>query len=116
CGGGRFDPDVAAQLLSWLKADPELRQGLAALLDDPAAATSSAATPKTAASTPETNAAEAILTFWYVGYYGGKPIPDRWQAYDQLVTWQAMYTLPFAECKEWGAWSQPPNTEPAVIG
>jgi hypothetical protein len=122
CGGGRFDPAVAGQLLGWLNDDPALQRGLAELLADPAAAGSSslpATPPAGAGDAPATDAAaaaEAILLFWYVGYFGGDPIPGRSAAYGELVAWQAMYTRPIAQCKEFGGWSQPPNTEPVVLG
>jgi hypothetical protein len=118
CGGGRFDPDAAAQLLGWLNDDPGLRRGLAELLTNPSAASATIAALPAAGDVARDaeSAAEAILLFWYVGYFKGNPVPDRGLVYGELVAWQAMYTLPFAECKEFGGWSQAPNTEPAVLG
>jgi hypothetical protein len=52
--------------------------------------------------------------FWYAGYFQGQPIPNRAAAYDQLLAWQAMYTAPWAECKVYGAWADPPATAPQV--
>lgn len=102
CGGGRFDPNRAAALLQLLDADPGLKRGLAELLTPPPA---TPAAPSANAQATE----EAILLYWYVGTFGGKPVPDRATAYYTLTAWQAMYAPPYAVCKAFGAWSDPPK-------
>lgn len=118
CGGGDFAPPMATQLLNLMSGDAALSRGLDALLATPALAmTPPPATPAAdSAASEAAAAAEAILIYWYVGYFGGNPIPDRSQAYDSLVAWQAMYTAPFAVCKEFGGWADPPQTRPVVLG
>ncbi|MFN8590883.1 MAG: sugar dehydrogenase complex small subunit [Thermomicrobiales bacterium] len=117
CGGGAFDQGMAAQLLGWMNEDRQLREGLATLLAEPDAIPTPLAGGKASAETEAaTLAADAILLYWYTGYFKGKPIPDRGLAYTRLVAWQAMYTPPFAECKEFGGWADPPNTEPIILG
>lgn len=119
-GGGRFDTGMAKQLLGWMNADAVLRRGLDELLKYPAVALGArTASPEAGnrSSPSEIDAAvNAILTFWFVGYFNGEPIPGRSEAYDGLLAWQAMYTEPVATCKEFGGWAQPPNTEPVVLG
>jgi Membrane bound FAD containing D-sorbitol dehydrogenase len=109
CGGGNFDTAQAATLLSLMSKDTHLSNGLAELL----ATTTTAATP--APVSDDAKAAEqAILLFWYTGYFNGDPLPDHAAIYDQLLAWQAMYTAPWAVCKVYGAWADPPATAPQV--
>jgi hypothetical protein len=109
CGGGNFDPTQAATLLSLLSKDAKLSNGLAEL----AATAKTAATPVPASADAKA-AEQAILLFWFTGYWNDEPLPDHAATYDQLLAWQAMYTPPWAVCKVYGAWADPPATTPQV--
>ena len=111
CGGGNFDAGQAATLFSLISKDAKLSNGLAEL----EATAKTAATP-TAGSADAKAAEQAILLFWYTGYFNGEPLPDHAATYDQLLAWQAMYTPPWAVCKVYGAWADPPATTPQVPG
>jgi hypothetical protein len=109
CGGGNFDANQSATLLQLISKDANLSNGLAELQ----ATTRTAATP--ASLSADAKAAEqAILLFWYTGYFNGEPLPNHSATYDQLLAWQAMYTPPWAVCKVYGAWADPPATAPQV--
>jgi hypothetical protein len=107
-GGGTFDPDRGAMLYRFLTSDPELAAGLADLMASPPAEGAPIGSPQAQAT------AKAILIFWYVGAFADKPVPDRSTAYYGLTAWQAMYTPPWAVCKAFGGWADPPRTEPLV--
>jgi hypothetical protein len=107
CGGGNFDPTQAATLLGLMSKDAKLTRGLAEL------ETASTATP--APVLADAKAAEqAILLFWYTGYFNDEPLPNHAAIYDNLLAWQSMYTPPWAVCKLYGAWADPPATTPQV--
>ncbi len=109
CGGGNFDPNQAETLLSLISKDANLSNGLAEL----ETTVKTAATP--APLSADAKAAEqAILLFWFTGYFNGEPLPNHAATYDQLLAWQAMYTPPWAVCKVYGAWADPPATTPQV--
>jgi Membrane bound FAD containing D-sorbitol dehydrogenase len=108
CGGGNFDPDRGTLLLQLLSSDPSLAAGLDELLASPPVEGTPVA-PQGAQAT-----AQAILVYWYVGAFDGDPVPDRSTAYYGLTAWQAMYTPPFAVCKAYGAWADPPQEKPLV--
>lgn len=111
CGGGTFDPTQATILLELLAADPDLSRGFIDLrLEPPVAGTTPAHSDQAAA------AMRAILRFWYVGEFAGKPVANRAAVYGQLTAWQAMYTPPYAVCKAFGAWAEAPDDQPAQPG
>jgi hypothetical protein len=118
CGGGNFDSARATSLLGLLDADPALAQGLAELLAsppvDPAGSATPPAAPTSVPSSRAQAAAQAILVYWYVGVFNGDPVADRATAYYGLTAWQAMYTPPFAVCKLFGGWADPPASNPLV--
>ena len=114
CGGGHFDRDRAATLLSVLTGDETLNAGLRDLLTNPNTGARTEATPS--ASSAAQSAAETILLYWYTGYLNDEPVADRSTMYYQLTTWQAMYTPSFAVCKLFGGWSEVPATVPLVPG
>jgi hypothetical protein len=108
CGGGNLDPDRVAMLYRYLTSDPELAAGLDELLASPPTEGAPIGSPHAHAT------AKAILIFWYVGALDGKPVSDRSTAYYGLTAWQAMYTPPWAICKAFGGWADPPRTGPLV--
>jgi hypothetical protein len=110
CGGGTFDPDRGTLLAQFLAGDPDLAAGLDDLLASPP--TEGASLGSARAQTT----AQAILIYWYVGAVDSNPVPDRSTAYYRLTAWQAMYTPPWAVCKAFGAWTEPPRTDPLVAG
>jgi hypothetical protein len=109
CGGGNFDTKQAATLLQVLSKDARLSSGLAEL----ETTAKTAATPAPASADAKA-AEEAILLYWYTGYFNDQPLPDHAATYDQLLAWQAMYTPAWAVCKVYGAWADPPATTPQV--
>lgn len=108
CGGGNLDPDRGAMLAQLLAGDPDLAAGLDELLASPPAEGKPLGSPKAEAT------AQAILFFWYAGEFKDAPVPDRSTAYYGLTAWQAMYTPPWAVCKAFGGWTDPPRTDPLV--
>jgi hypothetical protein len=108
CGGGNFDPDRGTLLLQLLSSDPSLAAGLDELL----ASAPVEGTP--VASSPAQATAQAILVYWYVGAFDGNPVSNRSTVYYELTAWQAMYTPPFAVCKAFGGWADPPQEKPLV--
>lgn len=51
--------------------------------------------------------ARSIMTFWYVGMYGGEPSPDREERYFSLAAWQTVpYVTMLTVCKDFGYWAQ----------
>jgi hypothetical protein len=118
CGGGNFDSGRATTLLGLLDGDTDLEQGLDELLAappvDPATATTPPAAPTAVPSSQAQTAMQAILLFWYVDTFKGDPVADRSTAYYGLTSWQSMYTPPFAVCKVFGGWANPPSLTPLV--
>jgi hypothetical protein len=101
-GGGRIDPDRAAQFLELNDADPDDKALLDAMLAlDPA---------KVAAAPAEHPYASAILLYWYLGEYKGAAVPGRESFLYSLSSWQAVkYTSSTSICKRFGDWAEAPK-------
>lgn len=100
-GGGRIDPDRAAQFLELNDADPRRADALGALLAmDPATVvTDHAADPLV----------KPILHFWYRGVYDDQPVAGRDTFWYGLSAWQAVkYTSSTSICKIFGDWADLP--------
>jgi hypothetical protein len=108
CGGGTFDADRSAMLARFLAADPDLAIGLDELLESSPIGGGSLGSERAEMT------ARAILIYWYVGSFRDAPVPDRPTAYYQLTAWQAMYTPPWAVCRVFGGWADPPGSDPLV--
>jgi hypothetical protein len=101
-GGGRIDPNRAAQYMELNDADPDDKALLDQLLTvDPA---NVAATP---AAHPM---ATPILLYWYLGEHKGVAVPERDTFWYGLSSWQAVkYTSSTSICKRFGDWAEAPK-------
>jgi hypothetical protein len=100
-GGGRLDPERAAQFLQLNDADPDRAAALDALLAlDPATAV---------AEGVQASPVKPILHFWYRGVFDGQPVPDRETFWYGLSSWQSVrYTSSTSICKRFGDWAEAP--------
>lgn len=110
-GGGNLNAEFGQQLLDLLSKDPTRLQGLKELL----VTESNAATP-TPSSPAAKQVATDILSYWYLGEFDGKPVPNRQGLYFGLASWQTVpYITIQSVCKGFGYWAQPVpvNTKPS---
>lgn len=100
-GGGRIDPNRAAQFLELNDADPQRADALGALLGmDPATVVSDQA---------DDPLVKPILHFWYRGVYDDQPVAGRDTFWYGLSAWQAVtYTSSTSICKIFGDWADLP--------
>jgi hypothetical protein len=108
CGGGNFDPDRGSILFELIANDTDLLLGLDELFSTPPVE------GQPLGSARAQNTAQTILVYWYAGVFKGEPVSNRSTAFYQLTSWQAMYTLPWAVCKDFGGWADAPRVDPLV--
>jgi hypothetical protein len=108
CGGGNFDPERASMLFELIANDTDLLFGLDELFSNPPVE------GQPFGSARAQNTAQTILIYWYAGVFKGEPLANRSTAFYQLTAWQAMYTLPWAVCKDFGGWADAPRVDPLV--
>lgn len=108
CGGGNFDPDRGRMLFELIANDADLLLGLDELMATPPVE------GQPLGSTRAQNTAQTILVYWYAGVFKGEPVANRSTAFYQLTAWQAMYTLPWAVCKDFGGWAAAPRPDSLV--
>ncbi len=100
-GGGRIDPNRAAQFLELNDADPQRAEALGTLLGmDPATVVADHA---------DDPLVKPILHFWYRGVYDDQPVAGRATFWYGLSAWQAVkYTSSTSICKRFGDWAELP--------
>jgi len=102
-GGGRIDPDRAAQaLVSLQDADPASSAKLDEML---------AAGPDAVLANPaDFPQAKPLLLYWYQGSWKGQAVAGRDTFWYGLSSWQAVkYTSSTGICKRFGDWATAPR-------
>ena len=102
-GGGELDRDAAEPLALLISGDPARVSGFEELagIDDP-----STKQALDAMSDDARTVVDDIVRYWYLGFFDGKPAPNRAEIFFGLPVWSAVpYVTQPTLCKGFGYWA-----------
>jgi hypothetical protein len=108
-GGGELDRDAAEPLALLLSGDPARVSGFEELagIDDP-----SSKKALDAMSDDARMVVDDIVRYWYLGFFEGKPAPNRAEMFFGLPVWSTVpYVVQPTVCKGFGYWASDVDVE-----